>query len=68
MHIFLDDFHQSGKYFAQIARHHAESRLEEKITDQEYLSFTSLHNDYLNLDRISGSCRNNERENLVQTK
>ena len=34
MHIFLDKFHQGGKYFAQIAIHQAELRVEKKITDK----------------------------------
>ena len=38
-----------------------------KITDQKYLSITSLQTDYLNLDTISGYGRNNERAKLVQT-
>ena len=50
MHIFLDKFHQSGKYTAQIASHQAELRREEIFTDQKYLSITSLKTNYLNLD------------------
>ena len=50
MHIFLDNFHQVGRYSAQIASHQAELRREEIFTDQKYLSITSLKNDYLNLD------------------
>ena len=38
------------------------------FTDQKYLSMTSLQTDYLNPDSSSGFSRNNERENLVQTK
>ena len=39
MHTFLDDFHQGGKYSAQIARHQAEFRREENLTDKNlYLS------------------------------
>ena len=68
MHIFLDNFHQGGKYTAQISSHQEELRSEEKFTDQKSLSITSLQTDCLNLDRISGSGRNNERENLVHTK
>ena len=30
MHTFLDNFHQSGKYSAQLASHQAELRIEEK--------------------------------------
>ena len=35
MHTFLDNFHQGGKYSAQIASHQAESRREENFTDQK---------------------------------
>ena len=42
MHILLDNFHQGGKYIAQIASHQAELRREEKFTDQKYFSITSL--------------------------
>ena len=64
MHIFLDYFHQVGKYTAQIESHQAELRREENFTDQKYFIISSLHTDYLNLDRSSGSGRNNEREIL----
>ena len=67
-HIFLDNFHQGGKYIAQIESHHEELRREEKIIDQKYLSITSLQIDYLNLDSSSGYGINNERENIVHTK
>ena len=30
----MDNFHQGGKYSAQIARHYAELRREETFTDQ----------------------------------
>ena len=49
MHIFLDNFHQGGKYSTQIASHQAELRSEEKCTDQKYLSISSLQTDYLNI-------------------
>ena len=68
MRIFLDNFQQGGKYTSQIASHHEELRREEKYTYQNNLFITSLHTDYLNLDRSSGSSRNNERENIVQKK
>ena len=68
MHTFLDNFHQGGKYSAQIARHQAELRGEEKVTDQKSLNISSLQTDYLNLDRSSGSSRNNERAHAVQKK
>ena len=34
MHTFLDNFHQGGKYSAQIASHQAELRREEKLTEK----------------------------------
>ena len=68
MHTFLDNFHQGGKYSVQIASHQAELRREGKFTDQKYLSISSLHTDYLNLDSSSGFGRNSEIENTVQTK
>ena len=68
MHILLDNFHQNGKYIAQIPSHQAELRREEIFTDQKYFSVTSLKTDYLHPDRSSGSGIKNERENLVQKK
>ena len=68
MYIFLDNFHQGGKYTAQIAIHAAELRREENFTDQKSLSITFLQTEYLNIDSSSGSGRNNERQNIVQTK
>ena len=50
MHTFLDNFHQGGKYSAQIAIHQAELRREEKFTDQKYVSISSLQTDYLNME------------------
>ena len=50
MHTFLDNFHQCGRYSAQIASHQAELRREDKFTDQNALSISSLQTDYLNLD------------------
>ena len=38
MHTFLDYFHQSGKYSAQLASHQAELRTEEKYPDQKCLN------------------------------
>ena len=35
MHTFMDNFHQGGKYSAQIASHHAELRREENFTDKK---------------------------------
>ena len=69
MHIFLDNFHQSGKYSAQLASHQVELRREEKYPDQKYLNISSLQTYYLNLDNsISGSSRHNEKANSAQTK
>ena len=58
MHTFLDNFHQGGKYSAEIAIHQAELRREDKFTDEKYLSISSLYTDYLNLDSSSGCDRN----------
>ena len=67
MHTFLDNFHQSGKYSAQIASHQAELRREENFTDQKSLNISSLQTDYLNLDSSSsGSNRHSERAHYVQ--
>ena len=49
MQIFLDKFHQGGKYSVQIANHQAELSREEKLTGKKYLSISSLQTDYLNL-------------------
>ena len=68
MHIFLDKFHQDGRYFAQIASHQAEFRREEKFTDQKSLYISSLKTGYLNLDSSSICGKNSEKENIVQTK
>ena len=42
MHTFMDNFHQGGKYSAQIASHQAELKREENFTDQKYLSISYL--------------------------
>ena len=69
MHTFLDNFHQSGKYSAQLASHKAELRREEKFPDQKCLNISSLQTDYLNLENsVSGSSRHNDRSHSVQTK
>ena len=58
MNTFLDNFHQSGKYSAQLAIHQAELRREGKYPDQKFLNISSLHTYYLNLDKsLSGSSR-----------
>ena len=66
MHILLDNFHQGGKYSAQIASHQEELIRERNFNNQKYLSITSLQTEYLNFDRSSGSVSNNERANIVQ--
>ena len=66
MYIFLDNFHQGGKYIAQIASHQAELKIEKTFTDQKCLSITSLQTDYLNIDSSLGSDSKNEEENIVQ--
>ena len=53
MHIFLDNFHQGGKYSTQMASHQAELRREEKFTDQKSLNISYLQTDYLNIDSSS---------------
>ena len=68
MHIFLDSFHQCGKYSAQIASHQAEIRKEGKFTDQKYIYISSIQTDYLNIYSSSGSGKSCERANLVQKK
>ena len=68
MHIFLDNFHQGGKYSAHIASHQAELRREETFTDQKSLNILSLKTDYLNIDTSSGSSRNSERARDIQIK
>ena len=64
----MDNFHQRGKYSAQIASHQAELRREEKLTNQIFLSISSLQTDYLNLYSSSVCGRNSERANMIQTK
>ena len=69
MHTFMDNFHQSGKYSAQLASHQAELRREENFPDQKCLNISSLQTDYLNLyNSVSGSSRHNERAHYVHTK
>ena len=64
----MDNFHQCGKYSTQIAIHQAELRIKENMSDQKYLSISSLQTDYVNLDRRSGCGKNSEREDIIQTK
>ena len=52
MHIFMDNFHQCGKYSSQIASQPTDLKREEKSTDQKSLSSSSLLTDFLNLDSI----------------
>ena len=69
MHTFMDNFHQSGKYSAQLVSHQAELRREETFPDHNILNISSLQTDYLNFDSDrSGSNRHGERENSVQAK
>ena len=69
MHTFLDNFHQCGKYSAQIVIHQAELRREENFTDQKSLNISSLHTDYLNLDSSSSdSSRHSDRAYYVHAK
>ena len=68
MHTFLDKIRQGGKYSAQISSHQVAFRREEKFTDEESLSFSSLQTDYLNLDGILGFGRNSDRAKYVQNK
>ena len=69
MHTFLDNFHQSGKYSAQLVSHQAELRREEKFYDQKSLNISSLQTDHLNLDNsVSGPSIHNERSHSVQKK
>ena len=63
----MDNFHQGGRYSAQIASHQAELRSEENFTDKKSLTISSLYTYYLNLDSSSGFCRNSEISNIVQT-
>ena len=67
MHTFLDNFHQGGKYSAQIASHQAEMRREENFTDQKSLNIYYLQTDYLNIDRsISRSSIQSEKAHYIQ--
>ena len=67
MHTFLYNFHQGGKYSAQLASHQEELRREENFTDQKYLKFSSLQTGYLNIDSSSsGSSRHIDRAHAVQ--
>ena len=69
MHTFLDNFHQSGKYSAQLASHHTELRREELYPDQKCLNISSFQTEYLNLDNSnSGSSKHNEKANYSQRK
>ena len=60
MHTFIENFCQGGKYSALIAIHQAKLSRKETFTDQKYLSISSLHTGYLNLDSSSGCGRNSE--------
>ena len=68
MNTFLDNFHQGGRYSAQISSHQAELRREAKFTDHKSLNISSLQTDCLNIDSSSDFGRNNDRAHDVQTK
>ena len=68
MRIFLDNFHQGGKYSTRITSHQVELRREGNFTNQKSLSISYLQIDYLNIDKISGCGKNSEREKLFQTR
>ena len=68
MHTFLDNFHQGGKYSAQIDSHQADLRIEGKFTNRKSLNISSLQTDYLNLDSRLSFIRNSERAHAVHTK
>ena len=69
MHTFLDNFHQNGKYSAQLASHQAELRREEKYPDQKCLNISSLQTEYLNLNNsVLGSSKHNEKSNSAKAK
>ena len=68
MHTFLDNFHQGGKYSAQIASHHVEVRREETFTDQKSMSISYLQTEYINLNISSGLRINSERSNTFHKK
>ena len=60
MHKFMYNFHQGGKYSAQIDSHQAALRREGNFTDQKYLSISYLQTDYINIDCGSGCGKNIE--------
>ena len=64
----MDNFHQGGKYSAQIASYQADLRREETFTDQKSLNISSLQTDDVNLDSSSGFGINIERANTVKIK
>ena len=68
VHKILDNFEEGGKYSAQIARHQAELKREEKFRDQKSLNISSLQTDYLNIDSSSGFGSDSERAHDVQTE
>ena len=66
MHTIIDNFHQNGKYSAQIASHQAELTREENCIYQKSLNISSLQTDYLNLDSSSRFGINSDRAHAVQ--
>ena len=68
MHTFLNNFHQGGKYYAQISSHQVELIKQDNFPDQKSLSISYLQTDYLNIDSRSGCFRNSEISNIFHTK
>ena len=68
MRTYLDNFHQGGKYSAQVVSHQAELTREEKFTEKKSLNISSLQTNYLTLDSSSGFGRNSEIEHAFQKK
>ena len=65
MHTSLNNFHQGGKYSAQIDSHQEELRREGNFTDHKTLSISPLQTGYLNLVRRSGCGINSDIANTV---
>ena len=69
MYTFLDNFHQSVKYSAQLTSHQAELRREEKYPDQKCLNISSLQKLYLNIENsLTGYSRHSEKYNSAKAK
>ena len=65
MHTFLDNFHQSGKYSAQLASHQAELRREELYPDKKCLNISSLQTGYVNLVTATQGLANTMRKQTL---